>query len=81
MPIRDKDKELKAFVVPWGQHQWKRGGPFGLYGAPSTFQRMMTVILCDSQYKEALCYLDDILIWGSELGEAHESLASCSRGD
>ena len=25
---------------------------------------MMTVILDDSQYKEALCYLDDILIWG-----------------
>ena len=25
MPIRDKDKELTAFVVPWVQYQWKRG--------------------------------------------------------
>ena len=23
MPIREKDKELTAFVVPWGQCQWK----------------------------------------------------------
>ena len=44
MCIRDKDKELTTFVVPWGQYQWKRGCPFGLSGAPSTFQRMMTVI-------------------------------------
>ena len=64
MPTRDKDKELTAFVVPWGQYQWTRGCSFGLSGAPSTFQRMITVILSDSQYKEASCFLDDILIWG-----------------
>ena len=42
----------------------KRGFPFGLSGAPSTFQRMMTVIFGDSQYKKDLYHLDDILIWG-----------------
>ena len=42
----------------------EKGCPFRLSEAPSTFQRMMAVILGDSQYKEALCYLDDILIWG-----------------
>ena len=69
MPIRDKDKELTALVVSWGQYQWKTGCPFGLSGAPSTFQHMMTVILGDSQYKETSCYLDNILLWGREWEE------------
>ena len=69
MPLRESDKALTAFVVPWGQYQWKRGCPFGLQGAPSTFQRMMMAILGESQYSEALCYLDDILVWGQDWSE------------
>ena len=64
MPVREGDRELTSFVVPWGQYQWRRGCPFGLSGAPSSFQRLMSVVLGDSQYTEALCYLDDILVWG-----------------
>ena len=69
MPLRESDKALTAFVVPWCQNQWKRGCPFGLQGAPSTFQSMMMAILGESQYSEALCYLDDITVWGRDWSE------------
>ena len=39
MPLQESDKALTVFVVPWGQYQWKRGCPFGLQGAPSTFSK------------------------------------------
>ena len=40
MPMREQDAEVTAFVTPDGQYEWTgRGTPFGLSGAPSTFQR------------------------------------------
>ena len=64
MPIPAKDSEVTAFVVPWGQYEWAERTPFGLKGAGYSFQRMMATILGSSNFVEALCYLDDILIWG-----------------
>ena len=69
MRVRNEDRELTSFVLPWGQYQWRRGCPFGLSGAPSSFQRLMSVVLGDSQYTDALCYLDDILVWGHDWKE------------
>lgn len=69
MPVRKEDRQLTSFVVPWGQYEWKRGCPFGLSGAPSSFQRLMSVVLGECQYRDALCYLDDILIWGESWEE------------
>ena len=69
MPLRKEDREMTTFIAPWGQFQWKRGCSFGLSGAPSSFQRMMSVILGDCQFKEALCYLDDIIVWGRDWSE------------
>ena len=74
MPVRKEDRELTSFVVPWGQYQWRRGCPFGLSGAPSSFQRLMSVVLGDSQYTDALCYLDDILVWGRDWREHYTRL-------
>ncbi|XP_064086140.1 uncharacterized protein LOC135201192 [Macrobrachium nipponense] len=65
MPLRKEDCEVSAFVVPWGQFEWHGRTPFGLKGAGYTFQRMMATILSDCNYTDALCYLDDILVWGS----------------
>ena len=28
MPVRERDRELTSFVVPWGQYQWRHGCPF-----------------------------------------------------
>ena len=38
---------------------------FGLCGAPATFSRTMHKILKDELWKICLCYLDDIIIFGS----------------
>ncbi|XP_064100674.1 uncharacterized protein LOC135211286 [Macrobrachium nipponense] len=65
MPLQKEDCEVSAFVVPWGQFEWHDRTPFGLKGAGYTFQWMMATILSDCIYMDALCYLDDILVWGS----------------
>ena len=64
MPLNPKDSKATAFVVPWGQYEFADRTPFGLKGAGYSFQRMMSAILTDSNYHEALCYLDDVLVWG-----------------
>ena len=64
MPLKREDAEKTAFVVPWGHYEFAERTPFGLKGAGYSFQRMMSTILGASNYEDALCYLDDILIWG-----------------
>ena len=61
---------MTAFVVPWGQYEWAERTPFGLHGAGFSFQRMMSAVLGESNFVEALCYLDDVLVWG-ETWEQH----------
>jgi len=38
--------------------------PFGLTGAPSTFCRLMSIVLREYLWEICLCYLDDIIIFG-----------------
>ena len=64
MPLKPEDSEATAFIVPWGQYEWADRTPFGLKGAGYSFQRMMSAILGECNFVEALCYLDDILVWG-----------------
>ena len=64
MPLKSEDSEKTAFVVPWGHYEFSERTPFGLKGAGYSFQRMMSTILGASNYEDALCYLDDVLIWG-----------------
>ena len=64
LPLRTQDSEKTAFVVPWGHFEFAERTPFGLKGAGYSFQRMMSVVLGASNYTDALCYLDDILVWG-----------------
>ena len=49
-----------AFRTPFGLYQFRRM-PFGLQGAPSTFQRMMDSLLVGMQ-DFAAAYLDDLVI-------------------
>ena len=70
MPLREEDSEVTAFVVPWAHFEWADCTPFGLKGAGYSFQRMMATVLGECNFVEALCYLDDILIWG-ESWEQH----------
>jgi hypothetical protein len=70
MPLKSDDSAATAFVVPWGHYEFADRCPFGLKGAGYSFQRMMSAILGNSNFVEALCYLDDILVWG-ETWEIH----------
>ena len=63
LPLAEEDSEITAFVMPWGQFVFDGRTPFGLKGAGYTFQRMMAKILAECNYEEALCYLDDVLVW------------------
>lgn len=62
------DRKKTAFMAPMGKFEFTRM-PFGLKGAPATFQRLMDVIL--GPYTAfARAYLDDIVIF-SESWEEH----------
>ena len=43
--------------------------PLGIAAAPSTFQKLMSIIIGDMMWKEVLVYLDDILIFSNSLEE------------
>ncbi len=58
IPLSPLSKEKSAFTTPFGLHQFVTL-PFGLFGAPATFQRLMDKIL-RPHTAYAAAYLDDI---------------------
>lgn len=73
IPIREQDKHKTAFVTPEGHFEFNRM-PFGLANAPATFQRMMHQVLGCLRHKEALAYLDDIIIPSTDIAEGMRRL-------
>lgn len=71
--ISENDKEKTAFATRRGQFEFNRM-PFGLCGAPATFQRLMHIILREENFEKCLIYLDDILIYGSSMEEHNKRL-------
>jgi hypothetical protein len=70
--LAKEDREKTAFAVPGvqgGLYQWKVM-PFGLKGAPATFQRLMNIIFQPVLGKFAVVYIDDIGIY-SQTKEEH----------
>lgn len=65
-----KDKHKTAFSTSTGHFQYVRM-PFGLKSAPSTFQKLMNLLLLELQDAELLVYMDDIIVFASDLVE-HE---------
>lgn len=45
VPLTQQSQELTVFRTPWGLFQFTVL-PFGLHGAPATFQRLMAQVLC-----------------------------------
>ncbi len=68
VPLSKTAKPKTAFSTPSGHWQY-RTLPFGLHGAPATFQRMMEILQRPHQFYAA-AYLDDVVIH-SERWEDH----------
>ena len=69
--MEERDKQKTAFVSPLGFYEWNRM-PQGITNAPSTFQRLMEKCMGDIHLREALVFLDDIIVFSSSL-EEHEA--------
>ena len=76
VPVEPDDQSKTAFLTPMGKFQFKRM-PFGLKGAPSTFQRMMDTLLAPC-HQFAGAYIDDITVhsnsWMEHLDHLREVL-------
>ena len=66
--VEEKDKQKTAFATRHGHYEFNRM-PFGLCGAPATFQKIMHVILKNENWTSCLVYLDDVLIFGKDYPE------------
>ena len=65
----DPDTRHKsAFVTHDGVYEFLRM-PFGLRNAPMSFQMLMSQVLKGLNWKFALCYIDDILVFSSNFEE------------
>ncbi|KAL9970103.1 hypothetical protein ACROYT_G022426 [Oculina patagonica] len=65
--------EKAAFVIPSGLYEWNVM-PFGLCNAPSTFARLMELVLKGLHWKICLIYLDDVIVMGRTFEEELERL-------
>ncbi|KAK7909681.1 hypothetical protein WMY93_014365 [Mugilogobius chulae] len=68
--MEESDKSKTAFVCPLGFWEFNRM-PQGVTNAPGTFQRLMERCMGDMNLKEALVFIDDLIIFAPTL-EEHE---------
>lgn len=73
--MSQKDQQKTAFSTPFGHYEFNRM-PFGLKGAPATFQRMMNSVLTGLQGFKCFVYLDDVIIYGKTLDDHNSKLKS-----
>ena len=63
VPVAESSKEKTAFITPQGLFQFTTM-PFGLQGAPATFQRMMDQLLSGLEAYTA-AYRDDLVVFST----------------
>ena len=68
IPVKEEDRPKTAFVTKYGLYQFTTM-PFGLTNAPATCERLMELVLRGLQWQTCLIYLDDIIVFGSDLEE------------
>ena len=75
--LSESSKPKTAFLTPrLNPSQWEFNMmPFGINGGPSTFQRVIDRVLHGLEYKIALAYLDDIIVYGKDAKECCARLA------
>jgi len=67
VPVSADAQQKTAFTTPFGLFEFKRM-PFGLQGAPATFQRMMDKLL-DGLGDFARAYIDDLVVFSTSWEE------------
>ena len=69
--LTEESKQKTAFYAPYcNPSLWEYNYmPFGLVRAPRTFQRLMDRVIQGLEFDTALCYLDDIIVFGSTIDE------------
>ena len=75
VPIKEEDKCKTAFLTKYGLYQFSKMS-FGLCNAPSTFSRVMSLVLQGLNWKIALAFLDDVLVLGKTFDEHLNNLAA-----
>jgi transposase InsO family protein len=66
VPLSDESKEYTAFTTPDGGLYQFRVMPFGLKGAPPTFQRLMSQEVLTGHLRNfTMVYLDDIIVYST----------------
>ncbi len=60
-----QDIDKTAFVIRQGLYRFTVM-PFGLCNAPTTFERLMELVLKDLNWKLCLIDLDNIIVYGAE---------------
>ena len=71
--MKEEHKAKTAFTSRSGLFEFNVL-PFGLCNAPATFQRLMERVLKGLQWKEALLYLDDIIVHGATFEASIDNL-------
>ena len=76
VPMTRRAQECSAFLTPhMSPSHWEyKYMPFGLTGAPATFQRLVDTMLRGIQYMTVLAYIDDIIVIGQTEAECRENL-------
>ena len=64
VPLSEESKARAAFITYDGIFEFQTM-PFGLSGAPATFQHLMMKVLRGISWKYVLCYVDDVIIFSS----------------
>lgn len=62
----EKDRYKTAFVTKYGLFEYRKM-PMGISNGSSTFQRCMELVFRGMQWKTLLIYLDDIILYSSNL--------------
>ena len=66
VPMDPEDSSKTAFSTSFGHFEFSRM-PFGLKGAPATFQRLMNSVLTGLQGTRCFVYIDDVVVYGHSL--------------
>ena len=73
MRVHPNSQPITAFICKGGLFEYLRL-PFGLKCAPSAFMRMMECVLREVNYRCAIVYLDDVIIYTRNFVEHLEAL-------